>query len=90
MHVLMPVVEIDSDIFTSAALQAAHFQQPFRCALDVGYSTAGVVVMHGGHETVLGIKRDDIGAWPGFLLIAGIDTGLDAQREQCALGGIAL
>ena len=90
INLLLPVTVIERGIFTTGSLKCTQFQQPLRCALDVGKTMPGMIMVQCGHKTMPGFEGNYIGARPRFLLKRRIQSRLDGQGQQGPFGWVAM
>ena len=77
-------------IAVGATLPVAHLEDLFGCTLGVEEAMAGAVVVQRRHEKIFGLERDDVGARISVALDVPIESGLDADDDQRALGRVAV
>src|SRR5512132_1941427 len=79
---LLPEAGFEQLIAAGATLPFTHLEDSFGRTFGVDESTAGAVVMQRGHEPILGLERDDVGARIGLALAVPIESGLDATTTS--------
>jgi hypothetical protein len=84
-----PEIRIQGSVAVGLTLPAAHGEHALRRALDIGEGPAVMAVMQRGHELVLRIEGNFVGARELLGEAGGIVSRLDAEAHQGALHGIA-
>ena len=90
LHPPPPVIQPQRLGTLRALFVRAHRPHLFRRTLDVDDAVAVMVVVQGGHEAVFGFEGNAVHPVEALLFGDRIEAGLVGQRQQRALGGIAL
>ena len=86
VHARLPGRQVER---LAAGVMPAQGQHALGCALEQHKAMAGMVMVQRGHESVLGLERNFVGARCRRGSRDRVQPGLARQCQQCALGGVA-